>query len=67
MNLIKFIYFREHIGKLNINLKTTIIYLLILRTGWVLRDVKESESIADHMYRMAVMSFLAPKNLDKNK
>jgi 5'-deoxynucleotidase YfbR-like HD superfamily hydrolase len=40
---------------------------LIYRTGWVLRDIKEPESIADHMYRMAVMSFLAPKNVDKNK
>ena len=40
---------------------------MIDRTGWVLRDVKEAESIADHMYRMAVMSFLAPENVDKNK
>ncbi len=37
------------------------------RTGWVLRGVKNAESIADHMYRMAIMSFLAPKPLDKNK
>jgi putative hydrolase of HD superfamily len=29
------------------------------RTGWVNHGVKESESIADHMYRMAVMAIIA--------
>ncbi len=28
------------------------------RTGWVKRGVKNPESIADHMYRMGVMSLL---------
>lgn len=28
------------------------------RTGWVLRQVPEPESIADHMYRMATMTLL---------
>lgn len=28
------------------------------RTGWVYRGVKSPESVSDHMYRMAVMSFL---------
>lgn len=29
------------------------------RAGWILRKVKDPESIADHMYRMSVMAFLA--------
>lgn len=33
----------------------------------MLRGVKEPESIADHMYRMAMMSLVAPGNLDKIK
>ena len=28
------------------------------RTGWVKRNVKNPESIADHMYRMSLMSLL---------
>ena len=28
------------------------------RTGWVYRGVKSPESVSDHMYRMAIMSFL---------
>ena len=28
------------------------------RTGWVNHDVAEPESVADHMYRMAMLSFL---------
>lgn len=30
------------------------------RTGWVVRGVEKVESVADHMYRMAVMSLLLP-------
>lgn len=29
-----------------------------VRTGWVLRKVKEAESVAEHSWRMAVLSFL---------
>jgi putative hydrolase of HD superfamily len=29
------------------------------RTGWVNHGVKESESIADHMYRMAIMAMIS--------
>ncbi|KMZ72282.1 HD domain containing protein [Zostera marina] len=29
------------------------------RTGWVLRDVKQPESIADHMYRMGIMALIS--------
>ncbi|KAG9148732.1 hypothetical protein Leryth_013413 [Lithospermum erythrorhizon] len=36
------------------NLKTT------KRTGWVRRDVKGPESIADHMYRMGLMALITP-------
>lgn len=32
------------------------------RTGWVLRDVKDCESISGHMYRMSMMTFLLEKN-----
>lgn len=28
------------------------------RTGWVLRNVKDCETISGHMYRMGMMSFL---------
>lgn len=34
------------------------------RTGWVYRGVKSPESVSDHMYRMAIMSFL-PTGLDE--
>lgn len=37
------------------------------RTGWVLRGVRQPESIADHMYRMSVMAFLATPELDKDR
>ncbi|KAL5015532.1 hypothetical protein ScPMuIL_009802 [Solemya velum] len=39
------------------------------RAGWVLRNVSEPESVADHMYRMSVMAFLADDKtgLDKNR
>lgn len=36
------------------------------RTGWVLRDVKDCESISGHMYRMSVMTFLLDKNPEIN-
>lgn len=29
------------------------------RAGWVKRDVKDPESIADHMYRMGLMALIA--------
>ncbi|KAF4521256.1 hypothetical protein B566_EDAN008457 [Ephemera danica] len=32
------------------------------RQGWVLKDVKEPETVAGHMYRMAVMSMVLPEN-----
>ncbi len=31
-----------------------------IRTGWVFHGVEKVESVADHMYRMAVMSLLLP-------
>ncbi|KAF7413811.1 hypothetical protein HZH68_002300 [Vespula germanica] len=39
------------------------------RTGWVLRKIPDPETIAGHMYRMAILSLLADSedNLDKNK
>jgi len=39
------------------------------RTGWVIRNVPDPETISGHMYRMAILSFLVdPKvNLDKSK
>lgn len=38
-----------------------------LRTGWVLRGVHRPESVADHMYRMAVLGFLAPAPYNTDK
>jgi putative hydrolase of HD superfamily len=37
------------------------------RTGWVLRGVEKVESVADHMYRMAVMSLLLPTVSEESK
>ncbi|KEH32596.1 putative HD/PDEase domain-containing protein [Medicago truncatula] len=39
------------------------------RAGWVRRDVKNPESIADHMYQMSLMALIAPDvpGLDRNK
>jgi putative hydrolases of HD superfamily len=37
------------------------------RTGWVLRGVERVESIADHMYRMAIMSLLLPDSSDESR
>ncbi|RNA22689.1 Vesicle-associated membrane 7 [Brachionus plicatilis] len=54
----------------SISFKTTTLILLGFRTyrsGWILRGIKEPESIADHMYRMSMMAFLAPNNLDRSK
>ncbi|PVD31926.1 hypothetical protein C0Q70_07352 [Pomacea canaliculata] len=39
----------------------------VQRTGWVRKGVKRPESVADHMYRMAMMAMLAPPGLDVNK
>ncbi|XP_030345815.1 HD domain-containing protein 2 isoform X2 [Strigops habroptila] len=37
------------------------------RTGWVYRNVAKPESVADHMYRMAVMALVAEdKSLNKD-
>jgi len=37
------------------------------RTGWVLHGVEKVESVADHMYRMAVMSLLLPTVSEESK
>ena len=38
------------------------------RTGWVLKGVKNAESVADHTWRMGLLiSLLTPKNLNKEK
>ena len=43
----------------SINYLTFIFYFQHLkRTGWVLRNVNEPETVSGHMYRMAIMSFL---------
>ncbi|XP_039604336.1 HD domain-containing protein 2 [Polypterus senegalus] len=40
----------------------------IPRTGWVYRNIKKPESVADHMYRMAVLAFLIEdKKLNKDR
>ncbi|KAI5749769.1 hypothetical protein M8J76_010098 [Diaphorina citri] len=48
----KHLAFLEEIGKLK----------HIKRTGWVLRNVNDPETISGHMYRMAVMTFLLDEN-----
>jgi len=39
------------------------------RMGWVKRNISDPETIAGHMYRMAMLSFLVDgkENLDKTK
>ncbi len=38
------------------------------RTGWLYFDIEHPESIADHMYRMSIISLLSKStNLDKDK
>ena len=38
------------------------------RTGWVLKGVKNPESVAGHSWGVSLLGLLlAPKNLDKNK
>ena len=37
------------------------------RAGWVLRNVHDPESVADHMYRMATMAFLVDSKTGLNK
>ncbi|XP_030523652.1 5'-deoxynucleotidase HDDC2 isoform X2 [Rhodamnia argentea] len=39
------------------------------RAGWVRRDVKDPESVADHMYRMGLMALIASDipGVDRNK
>jgi len=40
----------------------------VKRTGWVLKGVKDAESVADHTWRMGLLiMLLAPKNLNKLK
>lgn len=39
----------------------------IQRTGWVERGVGQPESVADHMYRMAVMTMLITNKENLNK
>ena len=34
------------------------------RTGWVYRKVQSPESVSDHMYRMAMLSFLLADQQD---
>lgn len=38
------------------------------RTGWVYRNVKNPESVSDHMYRMAMMSLtITDPTVDKDR
>lgn len=41
----------------------------IKRTGWVLRNVQQPETVAGHMYRMAIMTFLldGKDNINKSR
>ncbi|XP_005103320.1 5'-deoxynucleotidase HDDC2 [Aplysia californica] len=58
-NIVKFREYMKLIGQLK----------QVERTGWVRNGVKDPESVAEHMYRMAMMSFALPSDsgLDKDK
>lgn len=43
---------------------STLILQHMKRAGWVLRDVKDCETVAGHMYRMSIMTFLLEGNKD---
>lgn len=34
------------------------------RTGWVRKEIRDPESIADHMYRMGIMALMASEQPD---
>lgn len=54
-----FIDFLHYVGKLK----------RVKRTGWVVQGVKNSESVAEHSYRVSVLAMLLAKkfDLDENK
>lgn len=56
-SLADILHFMELVG----NLKHT------KRTGWVLRDVNDCESISGHMYRMSMMTFLLEETESLNR
>lgn len=57
-DLKKVLEFMHHVEKLKLN----------KRTGWYHHRIEQPESIADHMYRMAILSMLLPDhNLDISK
>lgn len=56
-SLADILHFMELVG----NLKHT------KRTGWVLRDVNDCESISGHMYRMSMMTFLLEETEGLNR
>lgn len=37
------------------------------RTGWVIKNIPDPETISGHMYRMAVLSFLIEPTANLNK
>ncbi|KAG7158908.1 HD domain-containing protein 2-like, partial [Homarus americanus] len=45
----------------------TVLVLHVKRTGWVLSNVNEPETISGHMYRMAIISFLLDENDNVNR
>lgn len=54
---------------LNITDSVCSLFQHLKRAGWVLCKIQEPETIAGHMYRMAMLSFLVDSqdNLDKAK
>ena len=63
---------QAHIEKIliqNVMLHEMVIAVLqsTVRTGWGMCGVKKAESVADHMYRMAVLAFLANSKTRLNK
>ncbi|KAI9046424.1 hypothetical protein LZ554_009557 [Drepanopeziza brunnea f. sp. 'monogermtubi'] len=37
------------------------------RAGWVIKNIPDPESIAEHSFRLAIMSFFAPPHLKRKK
>lgn len=68
-NLKQDLYKYKPVICLYINLPCIFVFQHMKRTGWVKRNIPDPETIAGHMYRMAMLSFLVDgkENLDKTK
>ena len=58
---------KEVVRKYMIRYEMSDCFQHLKRTGWVKCGVLEPETVASHMYRMAVMGMMIPETLTVNK